>query len=83
MQAGQWSKALECYRKGLETDDIQEEFCRGMMACYGQLGQRAEALSVYQHFEKRLAAALGIEPSNKTKALRNTLIWDRRIPEEL
>ena len=73
-QAGQWEKAMDCYQKGFEVDDLAEGFCRGLMTCYDYLDQRAEALSLYQRFEKRLKAVLGIEPSEKTKTLRDEIL---------
>jgi two-component SAPR family response regulator len=69
-QAQQWGRALECYQRGLEVDDLAEEFCQGGMVCYQNLGLKANALSLYNRFEKRVKAVLGIEPSSKTKALR-------------
>jgi DNA-binding SARP family transcriptional activator len=74
IQAGQWETARECYLKGFEVDDLAEGFCRGLMVCYQRLNQRAEALSLYQRFEKRLKAVLGIEPSEKTKTLRDEIV---------
>ncbi len=74
IQAGQWENARDCYQKGFEVDDLAEGFCRGLMVCYQHLDQRAEALSLYQRFEKRLKAVLGIEPSEKTKTLRNEIL---------
>jgi len=73
-RAGEWEKARECYRKGLDVDDLAEGFCQGLMICCQNLDQRAEALSLYQRFEKRLKVVLGIEPSDRTKALRDTIV---------
>lgn len=73
-QTKQWEKALDCYQKGMEVDELAEEFCRGMMICYQNLGLKANALSLYNRFEKRLKAVLGVEPSLQTKTLRNTLL---------
>ena len=74
LQTKQWGKALECFQKGLEVDDLAEEFCQGVMICYQNLGLKANALSQYNRFEKRIKAVLGIEPSPKTKALRDALL---------
>jgi two-component SAPR family response regulator len=38
-----WKEAIECYKKGLEVDDLTEEFYQRLMACHQKLGQRAEA----------------------------------------
>jgi ATP/maltotriose-dependent transcriptional regulator MalT/DNA-binding SARP family transcriptional activator len=73
-QTNQWEKARECYQKGLDVDDLAEELCRGLMNCYQNLGLKAEALSFYRRFEKRLKTVLEIEPSPKTKALHDALL---------
>jgi DNA-binding SARP family transcriptional activator len=72
-QAGRWEKALDCYHKGLEVDNLAEEFYQGLMTCYQHLGQRAEALSVYNRCKRTLAQAFGIEPSAKTGAIYRSL----------
>ncbi|KAF0215821.1 MAG: transcriptional activator domain-containing [Geobacteraceae bacterium] len=66
---GEWSKAVDCYRKGLHTDDLVEEFYQCLMVCYRHLGKRAEALALYNRCRATLAAVLGVAPSSKTKAL--------------
>jgi LuxR family maltose regulon positive regulatory protein len=68
-EAGELEKAVECYQKGLEVDDLIEEFYRRMMACYKRLGKKAEALSVYNRCCKILSAQLAIEPAPETEAL--------------
>jgi two-component SAPR family response regulator len=73
-QKKEWGKAMECYQKGSEVDDLAEEFCQGLMICYRNLGLNTNALSLYNRFEKRLKAVLGVEPSLKTKALRDALL---------
>jgi len=66
-------KALECYQRGLEVDNLAEELYRRLMLCHQRHGQKAEALSDYKRCEKILRAALGIEPSPETQALYKTL----------
>jgi ATP/maltotriose-dependent transcriptional regulator MalT/two-component SAPR family response regulator len=68
-EAGELGKAVECYQKGLEVDDLMEEFYQRMMACYQKLGRKAEALSVYNRCCKILSAQLSIKPSPETEAL--------------
>jgi two-component SAPR family response regulator len=72
-ESGKLEHALECYQKGLEVDDLIEEFYRRMMKCYYQLGRRAEALSVYKRCSEVLSSVLGIEPSEETVALAREL----------
>ena len=66
---GEWAEAADCYRKGLHTDDLVEEFYQRLMICYSHLGKRAEALALYNRCRNTLAATLGVAPSSKTKAL--------------
>ncbi|MEW6377117.1 MAG: bacterial transcriptional activator domain-containing protein [Thermodesulfobacteriota bacterium] len=68
-ESGQWGKALDCYLKGLEVDDLAEELYQGLIACYLNLGQKAKALSAYNRCKRTLSSTLGIEPSGETKAL--------------
>jgi LuxR family transcriptional regulator, maltose regulon positive regulatory protein len=70
---GKWEKAAECYLKGLDVDDLAEEFLRGLMKCYSRVGRKPEALALYRRFERRLKAILGIELSERTKTLRDAI----------
>jgi DNA-binding SARP family transcriptional activator len=68
-QAGKLDKAVECYQKGLEVDDLAEEFYQRLMKCYKRMDRRAEALVTYKRCYQILSAVLGIEPSPETEAL--------------
>ena len=72
-KTGQWEKALAFYRRGVEVDELAEEFHQGLMICHRELGRRANAVEAYHHCRKLLAAKLGIEPSPKTTAIYKTL----------
>jgi DNA-binding SARP family transcriptional activator len=69
-----FENAIECYQRGLEVDDLAEEFYQGLMICYHHFGQRAKALSIYNRCKKILSATLGINPSPKTEAIRRSLL---------
>jgi LuxR family maltose regulon positive regulatory protein len=71
---GQWDQAINCYQKGLEVDDLAEEFYQRLMICYRHLGFRSDAISVYQRCRKTLTAALGITPSPETRAIYESLL---------
>jgi LuxR family maltose regulon positive regulatory protein len=71
---GELNNAVECYQKGLEVDDLQEEFYRRMMKCYQQMGKRGEAIAVYDRCRQVLLAVLGIKPSPETEALATELL---------
>jgi ATP/maltotriose-dependent transcriptional regulator MalT/DNA-binding SARP family transcriptional activator len=66
-------KAIECYRKGLEVDEFGEVFCQRLMLCYHASGRKAEALSIYDRFCKRIQSVLGVNPSPKTQAIYETV----------
>jgi len=70
----QWEKAIECYQRGLEVDDVAEEFYQGLMNCYQYLGQKAKALSVYNRCKRILSSTLQIEPSPKTEKIYKSLL---------
>ena len=67
-QAGDLRRALDWYKKGLEVDDLAEEFYQRLISCYERLGRRAEALAVYQRCRRTLTA-LGATPSPETESL--------------
>lgn len=73
-QSGELKKALDCFRKGIEVDDLHESFYRQLMSCYHRLGRRAEAVSIYNRLKKRFSDSLGIEPSEKTKAIYKAIL---------
>jgi DNA-binding SARP family transcriptional activator len=79
-KAGEWEAAITCYRKGLEVDDLAEEFYRGLMGCYGRLDRKAEAVSVYKRCRKVLSSHLGVDPSRGTEALYRLLITGSTHP---
>lgn len=66
-ERGDHNKAIDCYRRGIESDRLQELFYRGLMTCYQSLGRNAEAASVYHGLKKTLADNLDILPSAETE----------------
>ncbi len=68
-----WDMAVEIYMRALEADSLAEEFYQRLMICYHKQGFGGEAMSVYMICEKTLSSILGIEPSAKTKAIRDNL----------
>jgi DNA-binding SARP family transcriptional activator len=76
-KAGQLEKAVQCYQRGLEADDLAEDLYQHLMTCYHRLGRRAEVLSVYERCERILSSSLGIEPSSETKAIRKSIFLQK------
>jgi DNA-binding SARP family transcriptional activator len=68
-RTGQWQKALEYYEKGIDIDDLSEEFYQRLMICHKQLGRHTNAIEAYKRCKKLLSAKMGIEPSENTKAI--------------
>jgi DNA-binding SARP family transcriptional activator len=73
-EAGNCEKAVDCYQKGLEVDDLAEEFYQRLIYCYHSLGRRAEALTVYNRCRSTLSMILGVDPSPSTEALCKKLL---------
>jgi len=70
---GYWDRAIECYRRGLEVDDLAEQLYQNLMLCHDHLGQYSEALSVYRRCRFILSVVLGIAPSPSTENLHQRL----------
>ncbi len=67
--AGRPDNAIECYRRGLEIDPVEEEFYRRLMDCHYNLGQKGNALRAYEQCSSMMSSILGIGPSGKTQEL--------------
>ncbi|MCL4558152.1 MAG: bacterial transcriptional activator domain-containing protein, partial [Deltaproteobacteria bacterium] len=68
-EQGAYDRAAGYYAKGLEADDLSEEFYQSLMLCYHAMGRNAEALSVYRTCRSVLHDVLNIEPSQKTESI--------------
>jgi len=68
-----WDMATELYKKGLETDNLAEEFYRNLMNCYLHLNMKAEGLAVYQRCKTLLSVVLGSTPSDATESVHMSL----------
>jgi len=73
-QADEWETAVEYYQKGLDTDNLAEEFYRRLMVCHLNLGNNADAVKTYNRCCLLLQAELGIVPSAETIAVFSVLI---------
>lgn len=72
--SGNWEKALEFYKRGIETDSLAESFYQRTMICHNELGHRAEAVKTYQNCCRLLQMHLGISPSQATESLYASII---------
>jgi LuxR family maltose regulon positive regulatory protein len=65
----EWAEAIACYRRGVEVDELAEEFYQRMMICHQHNGQVAEAVAAYNRCRQALSSMLGITPSPETEAI--------------
>jgi LuxR family transcriptional regulator, maltose regulon positive regulatory protein len=72
-ETNQWDKALDFYLKGLEIDDLAEEFYSGLMICYHRLGRKIDARAVYRRYQKTISLLSGLTPSAKIETLNKFL----------
>jgi len=70
---GLWEKALECYQRGLEVDDLIEVFYQRLMVCYLELQRYSEGMACYRRCCRVLFVTLGLQPEVETDAIYNTL----------
>jgi len=79
-KAGVWHKAAEYYQKGLEIDDLVEEFYQRLLVCYHRLGKRGEALVLYNRCRTVLAQQC-ITPTARTRAAYEAAISNQPPPD--
>jgi DNA-binding SARP family transcriptional activator len=73
-ESHQWEKALDCCLRGLEIDDLAEEFYSGLMISYQHMGRKADAVAVYERYRKTFSAILKSQPSARMDALYRTIV---------
>jgi DNA-binding SARP family transcriptional activator len=70
----QYRQAIQTLRRGLEMDNLQENFHRQLMCAYALSGHRSQALAQYQRCAEILKRELGIAPSPETTALYRRIL---------
>ena len=75
-------EAVKYYIKGLEIDPISEGLYYGLMQCYIELGDFAEALSVYKRCCHTLNTLLNTAPSPKIEELYNSFRRNKTPQQE-
>jgi DNA-binding SARP family transcriptional activator len=71
---GLWDKAVPCYQRGLELDELVEEFYRRLMRCCLDTQRISEGLAIYRRCRKVLSVVLGLRPAPETEALHYALM---------
>jgi len=64
-----WDSAITWYLRGLDADNLTEEFYQGLIRCYIAEGKPAEAMSMFRRLRQTLSVTLGLKPSLATEAL--------------
>lgn len=72
-EKGDFEKAIETYKKGIETDASAEEFYQRLMTCYQRRGRKAEAIEIYSRLKKTLHSHHGITPSIEAEAIYRSM----------
>ena len=67
--SGQWTEAMNCYRRGIEAAPLVESFYHQLMVCHIQMGHDGDASLVYRQYRRILMATLGLSPSKSIEAL--------------
>jgi len=71
--AGDWETALACYRRGIDADELAEEFYQGVMRCHAGMGRTAEGVAAFRRLRQTLSVVLGVKPSPKSEQLLQLL----------
>src|SRR5215207_1790650 len=66
---GDYQRAISIANKMISIDPGNEQAYQHLLFCYGALGNRSEALKVYEECARRLMEQFGVEPSEATTAL--------------
>ena len=70
---GAWEASLGFYVRALKEAPQREDFHRGAMQMYINLGRNADAWQHYAILEKQLKRTLGVKPSRETQEMLNGL----------
>ncbi len=74
---GYWERAMHCYRKGIDMDDLVEVFYQRLMYCYLQTGCISEGMAVYRRCRQVLSITLSLQPELETESLYQSLLNSR------
>lgn len=73
-QCGAVDRSVECCQLALRSDPLQEQFQIALIAYYGHLGRREDAMRQYEDYRRLLAAEVGLAPPASTmRALERAL----------
>lgn len=73
IETERFPKAAEAFRRVLARDELHEEAWRQLMVCHARMGERPQALRLYQRLTDVLRKELDAEPDDETTALYERL----------
>jgi len=71
--SGEWEAALACYRRGIDADELAEEFYQGVMRCHAAMGRAAEGMAAFRRLRQTLSVVLGA--SRRQTASSSSSCW--------
>lgn len=72
-RSGDWQRAINYYRRGLEIDPLTESLYQRLMICYRETGHLGDAMATFRRCEHVLESQFGIAPSAATLELQASL----------
>jgi two-component SAPR family response regulator len=69
-----WHDAIQLYKRGLAINEFVEKFYQRLMICHFNLGEKSDAMIVFERCRKILLSGYGIEPGNKINEIRSMII---------
>jgi LuxR family transcriptional regulator, maltose regulon positive regulatory protein len=71
---GALTRAIDCYKRLVRSDPLDEPACQRLMLLYVQKGRRSGALKVYQDCCLALKKELNTEPDGVTRAIHQKIL---------
>lgn len=68
------AKAVLCYQRGIEVDDLIETFYQRLMLCLDKTGRQPEAITCYRQCKHVLAVVLGLQPTDETQQIYQAIL---------
>lgn len=80
-QVAAYTEAINCWQDLLCLEPTHEEMHQELMRLYTQVGQRHQALQLYQHLCQTLQRELGVEPAAETTTLYQAIVENHWQPD--
>jgi DNA-binding SARP family transcriptional activator len=80
LELGVYHDALDVATQARAVDPVREASVRLQMRALAALGERAEALAVYDELARMLDEELGLTPAGETRALRGAILSGTFLP---